>query len=64
VRMPTQFMDVKQTAEYLNMSVQWVYREAPKLGLVPYKFGRGSNAKIQFKVSDVQVWIKQRRTSG
>ncbi|WP_269857977.1 helix-turn-helix transcriptional regulator [Streptomyces sp. RPT161] len=62
--MGTQFMDVKQTAEYLNMSVPWVYREAPQLGLVPYKFGRGRNAKIQFKVSDVQAWVKQRTVSG
>ncbi|MEU1459013.1 MULTISPECIES: helix-turn-helix domain-containing protein [Streptomyces] len=59
--MPTQFMDVKETAEYLNMSVAWVYREAPGLGLVPYKFGRGRNAKIQFKISDLQAWLKQQK---
>jgi predicted DNA-binding transcriptional regulator AlpA len=58
-----QFMDVKQTAEYLNMSVAWVYRDAPKLGLIPYKFGRGRNAKIQFKVSELQAWLKQRKES-
>ncbi|WUH94316.1 helix-turn-helix domain-containing protein [Streptomyces sp. NBC_00433] len=63
--MPTaQFTDAKETAEYLNMSVQWVYREAPRVGLVPYKFGRGMNAKIQFKVSEVQAWARQRRTAG
>ncbi|MEU9028146.1 helix-turn-helix domain-containing protein [Streptomyces sp. NPDC048383] len=59
-----QFMDVKSTATYLNMSVQWVYREAPRLGLTPYKFGAGRNAKIQFKVSDVQAWVKQQRLSS
>lgn len=62
--MSAQFMDVKQTAEYLNMSVAWVYRDAPKLGLTPYKFGKGRNAKIQFKVSELQAWIKQQRDSG
>lgn len=56
-----QFMGVRETAEYLNMSVQWVYREAPHVGLAPYKFGRGRNAKIQFKVSEVQAWVRQRR---
>ena len=53
--MPAQFMDARQTAEYLNMSLTWVYRDAPGLGLVPYKFGRGRNAKLQFKISDVQA---------
>ncbi|SDJ45468.1 hypothetical protein SAMN05421806_101477 [Streptomyces indicus] len=59
--MPPQFMDVKQTAEYLNMSVQWVYKEAPRLGLTPYKFGSGRNAKLQFKLSEVQGWVRQQR---
>jgi hypothetical protein len=59
-----QFMDVKEMAEYLYMSVQWVYREAPRVGLVPYRFGRGRNAKIQFRVSEVQAWVRQRRTAG
>ncbi|SDT82725.1 Helix-turn-helix domain-containing protein [Streptomyces sp. TLI_053] len=59
--MSEQFMTVKQTAAYLNMSVAWVYRDAPRLGLVPYKFGRGSNAKLQFKVSEVQAWVRQQR---
>jgi hypothetical protein len=49
-----QFMDVRETAEYLNMSVQWVYREAPRVGLLPYKFGQGRNAKIQFKLSELR----------
>lgn len=62
--MPTLFMDVKQTAEYLNMSVPWVYREAPRPGLPTYRFGRGRNAKIQFKVSEVEAWVKQQRISS
>ncbi|MEU6973888.1 helix-turn-helix domain-containing protein [Kitasatospora aureofaciens] len=62
--MQPQFMDVKQTAEYLNMSVPWVYREAPRLGLLPYKFGRGPNAKLQFKVSELQAWVRQQRMSA
>lgn len=59
--MAAQFMDVRETAEYLNMSVAWVYREAPGLGLTPYKFGRGRNAKIQFRVSEVHAWVKQQK---
>lgn len=54
-------MSVKETAEYLNMSVTWVYREAPKLGMAPYKFGRGRNAKVQFRLSEVKAWAMQQR---
>ncbi|MFF1793823.1 helix-turn-helix domain-containing protein [Kitasatospora sp. NPDC058263] len=61
--MSSQFMDAKQTAEYLNMSLSWVYREAAQVGLVGYRFGLGRNAKIQFKVSEVQAWIRQQRIS-
>ncbi|MFJ4795130.1 helix-turn-helix transcriptional regulator [Kitasatospora purpeofusca] len=62
--MVQQFMGVKEIAEYLNMSVPWVYREAARLGLVPNRFGCGRNAKLQFKVSEVQAWVKQQRLSG
>jgi excisionase family DNA binding protein len=59
--MPTQFMTAKELAEYLNMSVVWVYRESERRGLTPYKFGAGRNAKIQFKVSEVEAWIGQQQ---
>ncbi|WP_328940896.1 helix-turn-helix domain-containing protein [Streptomyces sp. NBC_00250] len=62
--MTQQFMSAKETAEYLNMSVPWVYREAARAGLVPYRFGCGRNAKLQFKVAEVQAWVKQQRLSG
>lgn len=62
--MVPQFMSVREIAEYLNMSVPWVYREAPRAGLVPYRFGSGRNAKLQFKVSDVHAWVKQQRMSA
>ncbi|MFF2081315.1 helix-turn-helix transcriptional regulator [Kitasatospora sp. NPDC058162] len=62
--MSEQFMSVKQTAEYLNMSIAWVYREAPRVGLSPYRFGNGRNAKLQFKVSELQAWVRQQRLSG
>ncbi|MFB6993392.1 hypothetical protein [Streptomyces virginiae] len=41
------------------MSVAWVYREAARVGLTAYKFGTGRNAKMQFRVSEVQRWIDQ-----
>ncbi|WP_434739060.1 hypothetical protein [Streptomyces katrae] len=41
------------------MSVPWVYREAARVGLTAYKFGTGRNAKMQFRVSEVQRWIDQ-----
>ncbi|MFJ2805832.1 helix-turn-helix domain-containing protein [Kitasatospora sp. NPDC087271] len=62
--MARQFMSVRETAEYLNMSVPWVYREAPRVGLAPYRFGSGKNAKLQFKVSDIHAWVKQQRMSA
>lgn len=57
----TEFMDVRQTAEYLNMSVSWVYKEAPRSGLIPYRFGTGRNSKIQFRVSEVRAWVAQQK---
>ncbi|MGW8376013.1 hypothetical protein [Streptomyces sp. ODS28] len=59
--MTAQFMNAKQTAEYLNMSITWVYRDAPTAGLVPYKFGQGRNAKLQFRIADVQMWARQQK---
>lgn len=59
--MPAQFMTAKELAEHLNMSLVWVYREAARSGLTPYKFGTGRNAKIQFKVSEVQAWIGKQK---
>ncbi|MFD8565911.1 hypothetical protein [Streptomyces sp. NPDC059639] len=59
--MAQQSMNAKQTAEYLDMSVTRVYRDAPRLGLAVYKFGAGRNVKLQFKVSDVDAWARQQR---
>ena len=59
--MATQFMTARQTAQYLNMSITWVYRDAPKHGLVPYKFGTGQSAKLQFKTAEVRAWAEQQR---
>ncbi|MFJ4343489.1 helix-turn-helix domain-containing protein [Streptomyces sp. NPDC088915] len=58
------FMSVKETAKYLNMSVPWVYREAAHVGLLPYRFGSGRNSKLQFKVAEFQAWVKQQRLPG
>ncbi|MEU9993394.1 hypothetical protein AB0E10_42985 [Streptomyces sp. NPDC048045] len=56
-------MNTQQTAEYLNMSMTWVYRDAPKLGLIPYKFGNGRSAKLQFKITDMHAWARQQKLS-
>ncbi|MFJ9642941.1 helix-turn-helix domain-containing protein [Streptomyces sp. NPDC101206] len=52
-------MTVRELAQHLNMSVPWVYREAARVGLTAYKFGTGRNAKMQFRISEVQRWIDQ-----
>ncbi|MEU9230319.1 helix-turn-helix domain-containing protein [Streptomyces massasporeus] len=54
-------MDIKETAEYLNVSVSWLYKNAKRSGLAIYRFGPGSNAKIRFKVSEVESWVKQQQ---
>ncbi|MGW2404122.1 helix-turn-helix domain-containing protein [Streptomyces sp. NPDC001739] len=54
-------MDARETAAFLNMSLTWVYREAPRVGLKGYKFGRGRNAKVQFKKADVLRWLEQQK---
>ncbi|MFD6994418.1 helix-turn-helix domain-containing protein [Streptomyces sp. NPDC059943] len=56
-------MDARQTARYLNVSLTWVYRDARRCGLKAYRFGRGKNAKIQFKTVDVLKWLEQQRVS-
>ncbi|WP_420037231.1 hypothetical protein ACN2WE_37885 [Streptomyces sp. cg28] len=59
--MPPQFTNAKETAEYLNTSPTWVYRDAPRLGLTAHKFGAGRNATLQFTVSDVDACARQQR---
>ncbi|MFI8489339.1 MULTISPECIES: helix-turn-helix domain-containing protein [Streptomyces] len=54
-------MGVKETAEYLNVSTSWLYKNSVRSGLVTYRFGVGVNAKIRFKVSEVEAWVKQQR---
>jgi excisionase family DNA binding protein len=57
-------MNVKETADYLNVSVSWLYKNAARSGLVMYRFGIGVNSKIRFKVSEVEAWVKQQRIMG
>ncbi|MET8920193.1 helix-turn-helix domain-containing protein [Streptomyces sp. NPDC004610] len=57
----SRFMDAQQTADFLNMSLTWVYRDARRCGLRAYRFGTGKNAKIQFKTSEVLKWIEQQQ---
>ncbi|WP_406463441.1 helix-turn-helix domain-containing protein [Streptomyces sp. NBC_01622] len=57
-------MTVKEAADYLGVSVSWLYRNAARLGLASYRFGGGSNAKIRFRVSEVESWVKQQRVTG
>jgi excisionase family DNA binding protein len=64
VSMVAQFMSVRETAEYLNMSVAWVYKNARKNGMVPYRFSAGRNAKIHFNVSEVEAWVKQQKEAS
>ncbi|MFJ5546805.1 helix-turn-helix transcriptional regulator [Streptomyces sp. NPDC093225] len=59
--MSNEFISAKQLAAQLSMSVSWVYREANRSGLISYRFGVGRSAKIRFKVSEVNSWIRQRR---
>ncbi|WP_407697234.1 helix-turn-helix domain-containing protein [Streptomyces kebangsaanensis] len=63
VRVTPYLISAQETAELLNMSVTWVYRDAVRCGLTPYKLGSGRNAKIQFKRSDVLKWLEQRRVA-
>jgi excisionase family DNA binding protein len=58
------FMDVRETAEYLNVSISWLYKNSARSGLAVYRFGVGPNAKIRFKVSEIEAWVKQHREMG
>lgn len=59
--MAIQFMTAQETATYLNVSISWIYKKAAQAGLTPYKFGAGRNAKIRFKISEVEAWTRQQR---
>ncbi|MEU4486596.1 MULTISPECIES: helix-turn-helix domain-containing protein [Streptomyces] len=54
-------MDTSEVAAMLNMSTSWMYKEAAKLGLRGYKLGRGRNAKVLYKRSEVFRWLEQQR---
>ncbi|MFG3151341.1 helix-turn-helix domain-containing protein [Streptomyces sp. NPDC048219] len=57
-------MNIREAAEYLNVSVSWLYKNAARSGLAVYRFGAGPNAKMRFKVSEVEAWVKQHRVRG
>ncbi|MEU4796711.1 helix-turn-helix domain-containing protein [Streptomyces sp. NPDC023327] len=59
--MRNRLMSAQQTAEMLNMSLTWIYRDARKCGLRGYKLGNGKNAKLQFKEDEVLRWLDQQR---
>ncbi|MFE9408011.1 helix-turn-helix domain-containing protein [Streptomyces sp. NPDC006704] len=54
-------VDTSEVATMLNMSTSWVYKEASKLGLKGYKLGRGRNAKVLYKVSEILKWLEQQK---
>ncbi|MEV7496538.1 helix-turn-helix domain-containing protein [Streptomyces sp. ARC12] len=54
-------METSEVAVMLNMSTSWVYREASKLGLKGYKLGRGKNAKVLYKRTEVFKWLEQQK---
>jgi hypothetical protein len=54
-------IDTNELAAMLNMSASWVYREAAKLGLKGYKLGKGRNAKILYKKTEVLKWLEQQK---
>lgn len=57
------FMNVREAAEYLNVSVSWLYKNAARSGLAIYRFGAGENSKIRFEVSEIEAWVKQQRVT-
>ncbi|MFD8012264.1 helix-turn-helix domain-containing protein [Streptomyces sp. NPDC059762] len=54
-------MDTSEVAAMLSMSTSWVYREASKLGLKGYKLGRGKNAKVLYKRTEVFKWLENQK---
>ncbi|MEW2305364.1 helix-turn-helix domain-containing protein [Streptomyces sp. NPDC006655] len=57
----TKYMDMRETAKYLGVSVSWLYKNAKRYGIPAYRFGVGSNSKIRFEVSEVESWVRQQR---
>ncbi|MDA5284190.1 hypothetical protein [Streptomyces sp. Isolate_45] len=45
----------------LNMSTSRVYKKASGLGLKGYNLGRGRNAKVLYKKTEVFKWLEQQK---
>ncbi|WP_225802974.1 helix-turn-helix domain-containing protein [Streptomyces sp. NK15101] len=54
-------METSEVAAMLSMSTSRVYREASKPGLKGYKLGRGKNAKVLHKRTEVFKWLEQQK---
>lgn len=54
-------METSEVAAMLSMSTSWVYREASKLDLKGHKLGRGKNAKVLHKRTEVSKWLEQQK---
>lgn len=52
-------LDVRQAAEYLSMSVKWVYRSYRSLPHI--RIGAGQNMRIKFRRCDLDAWVRQHR---
>lgn len=54
-------METSEVAAMLSMSTSWAYREPSKLGLKGYQLGRGKNAKVLYKRTEVFKWLEQQK---
>jgi predicted DNA-binding transcriptional regulator AlpA len=52
-------LDIIQAAEYLGMSVRWLYRH---YNILPHiRIGFGRRPRIRFRQSDLDAWVRQHR---
>jgi excisionase family DNA binding protein len=52
-------LDVEQAAEYLSMSVKWVYRNYKSLPHI--RIGAGRKMRVKFRRCDLDAWVRQHR---
>ncbi|WP_374119768.1 helix-turn-helix domain-containing protein [Streptomyces sp. MBT42] len=52
-------MGIAEAAEYLDMSLRWMYRDSRRHGIPRYYFG----GRLKFKVEDLERWAQQQKVA-
>lgn len=55
-----EYVDVREAAEILGVSLNWMYRHSAKYGITKYKFGHYA----RFKRDELKRWARLQRQAA